>query len=88
MPFLFQHGMGGDANQALGYIGDTLQRYPPQTAAARESSICSMIALRDRPEPPGPSWTGKYTFVATTMSSRRVSSLSARPTASSEVPEL
>jgi hypothetical protein len=23
MPFLFQHGMGGDANQPLGYIGDT-----------------------------------------------------------------
>ena len=22
MPFLFQHGMGGDANQPLGYIGD------------------------------------------------------------------
>jgi hypothetical protein len=22
MPFVFQHGMGGDANQALGYIGD------------------------------------------------------------------
>jgi hypothetical protein len=21
-----------------------------------------MIALRDSPEPPGPSWTGKYTF--------------------------
>jgi pimeloyl-ACP methyl ester carboxylesterase len=23
MPFLFQHGMGGNANQPLGYIGDT-----------------------------------------------------------------
>ena len=22
MPFIFQHGMGGDANQPLGYIGD------------------------------------------------------------------
>ncbi len=22
MPFLFQHGRGGDANQPLGYIGD------------------------------------------------------------------
>jgi pimeloyl-ACP methyl ester carboxylesterase len=22
MPFVFQHGMGGDANQALGYVGD------------------------------------------------------------------
>jgi hypothetical protein len=22
MPFFFQHGMGGDANQPIGYIGD------------------------------------------------------------------
>ena len=22
MPFIFQHGMGGDANQPMGYIGD------------------------------------------------------------------
>ena len=27
VPFIFQHGMGGDANQPLGYIGDA----PPTT---------------------------------------------------------
>jgi pimeloyl-ACP methyl ester carboxylesterase len=24
VPFIFQHGMGGDANQPLGYVGDSL----------------------------------------------------------------
>ena len=23
LPFIFQHGMGGDADQPLGYVGDT-----------------------------------------------------------------
>ena len=45
-----------------------------------------MIALRDSPEPPGPSCILKYTFVARTMSSRRVYFRIARPTISSDVP--
>ena len=45
-----------------------------------------MIALRDSPEPPGPSCMGKYTFVARTMSSRRLYFRMARPTISSEEP--
>ena len=30
VPFIFQHGMGGDANQPLGYVGET----PPTTVIA------------------------------------------------------
>jgi hypothetical protein len=46
-----------------------------------------MIALRDSPEPPGPSFIGKKTFVANTTSSRRVYLRIARPTISSELPK-
>ena len=49
-------------------------------------SICSMIALPDRPSPPGPSCIVKRSFVATTRFSRRVSFVIARPTYSSELP--
>ena len=48
----------------------------------------SMIALRDRPEPPGPACMGKCTLVARTMSSRRLYLVIARPTISSDVPRL
>ena len=51
-----------------------------------EASICSMIALRDRPDPPGPSCILKCTLVAKTMSSRRLYFLMARPTISAELP--
>jgi hypothetical protein len=53
---------------------------------ASEASICSMIALRERPPPPGPSCIGKNTLVASTTSSRLVYLRSARPTISSDVP--
>jgi hypothetical protein len=39
-----------------------------------------MIALRDRPDPPGPSCTRWWTLVASTMSSRRANALIACPT--------
>jgi hypothetical protein len=48
----------------------------------------SMIALRDRPEPPGPSCIGKNTFVASTIESRSAYLRMARPTISSDVPRL
>ncbi len=47
-----------------------------------------MIALRDRPEPPGPSCILKNTLVASTTSSRRLYFSIARPTTSSEDPLL
>ncbi len=47
-----------------------------------------MIALRDNPEPPGPSCIGKNTLVASTISSRRAYFFNARPTISSELPKL
>ena len=46
-----------------------------------------MIALRDRPDPPGRSCIVKCTLVASTMSSRRLYFFSARPTISSELPK-
>jgi hypothetical protein len=46
-----------------------------------------MIALRDSPEPPGPSCILKNTLVASTMSSRRLYFINARPAISSELPK-
>src|SRR5215213_6848411 len=45
-----------------------------------------MIALRDRPDPPGPSCILKKTLVASTIASRSVYLRMARPTISSDVP--
>jgi hypothetical protein len=45
-----------------------------------------MIALRERPAPFGPSCIRPCTLVASTISSRRAKSRSARPTISSLVP--
>ena len=39
LPFIFQHGMGGDANQPLGYVGDT----PP-------TPVIALNAPRPRPQ--------------------------------------
>ena len=44
------------------------------------------MALRDSPDPPGPSCILLCTLVASTMSSRRAYDLTARPTNSSELP--
>ena len=46
-----------------------------------------MIALRDSPEPPGPSCIVKNTLVASTTSSRREYRSIALPTISSDVPK-
>lgn len=53
---------------------------------SRDALICSMMLLRDRPDPPGPSCILWCPLVASTMSSRRVYLLLARPTSSSELP--
>ncbi|KOG41798.1 hypothetical protein AQJ84_21585 [Streptomyces resistomycificus] len=49
-------------------------------------SISVMIALRDRPCALGPGRIRPFTLVASTISSRRAKSASARPTISSLVP--
>jgi hypothetical protein len=47
-----------------------------------------MIALRDKPEPPGPACISKKTLVASTTSSRRLYFSMARPVTSSDEPPL
>src|SRR6476659_716869 len=63
-PFVFQHGMGGDVNQPLGYIGDAppspvislnARGHPPSTnidpaAATFDTFADDMIALADQLE--------------------------------------
>jgi len=48
MPFVFQHGLGGDANQPLGYIGDA----PPSPVISLNGAATPRAATSTRPRPP------------------------------------
>jgi hypothetical protein len=47
MPFIFQHGMGGDANQPLGYIGEASPT--PVISLNARGQVLAPTSTRPRP---------------------------------------